>query len=199
MSCPYSEAMITWAAITLMTRRLTRKKPARTTAPLRLRSEASFAHRAGAAPLPTGSGLTSGRHRLNRGGNRQANHALWTIVLVRIRMDARTKEHVARRTAEGKTKKEIVRCLIGRVLIARSTASWSPNPAANPDLRRHRSVRHLQWLAASYSPMPVRALSRQAFPARQYRITVCRLRMRGDRAGGDALVAGGAGGDHARA
>lgn len=79
--------------------------------PRRLRSEASFAHMAGAAPLPTGSGLTSGRHRLNRGGNRQANNALWTIVLVRVRMDQRTKNYVARRTAEGKTKKEIVRCL----------------------------------------------------------------------------------------
>ncbi|GAB2856309.1 IS110 family transposase [Actinocorallia aurea] len=79
--------------------------------PTRLRSEASFAHMAGAAPLPTGSGLTSGRHRLNRGGNRQANNALWTIVLTRLSRDPRTKTYVARRTAEGKTKKEIIRCL----------------------------------------------------------------------------------------
>jgi transposase len=66
---------------------------------------------AGAAPLPTGSGLTSGRHRLNRGGNRQANNALWTIVLTRLSRDPRTKAYAARRTAEGKTKKEIIRCL----------------------------------------------------------------------------------------
>ncbi|WUH98743.1 IS110 family transposase [Spirillospora sp. NBC_00431] len=79
--------------------------------PHRLRSEASFAHMAGASPLPTGSGLTSGRHRLNRGGNRQVNNALWRVVLVRVRMDQRTKNYVARRTAEGETKKEIIRCL----------------------------------------------------------------------------------------
>ncbi|WP_242608577.1 IS110 family RNA-guided transposase [Actinomadura formosensis] len=79
--------------------------------PHRLRSEAGFAHMAGAAPLPTGSGLTSGRHRLNRGGNRQANNALWTITLVRLRTDERTKAYAQRRTAEGKTKKEIIRCL----------------------------------------------------------------------------------------
>lgn len=100
--------------------------------PHRLRSEASFAHMAGAAPLPTGSGLTSGRHRLNRGGNRQANNALWTIVLTRVRMDQRTKDYVARRTAEGKTKKEIVRCLKRYVarevyqVIVRSTALLPP-------------------------------------------------------------------------
>jgi transposase len=61
--------------------------------------------------VPTGSGLTSGRHRLNRGGNRQANNALWTIVLTSLSKDPRTKAYVIRRTAEGNTKKEIIRCL----------------------------------------------------------------------------------------
>ena len=51
------------------------------------------------------------RHRLNRGGDRQANSALWTIAMTRLACDPRTKAYAARRTAEGKTKKEIIRCL----------------------------------------------------------------------------------------
>ncbi|MFF5861100.1 IS110 family transposase [Streptomyces sp. NPDC012751] len=78
--------------------------------PDRLRSEASFAHLCGAAPIPASSGRTN-RHRLNRGGDRQANNALHTIVLVRMKYDQRTQEYVARRTADGMTKKDIVRCL----------------------------------------------------------------------------------------
>ncbi|MEU9212736.1 IS110 family transposase [Streptomyces sp. NPDC048415] len=78
--------------------------------PNRLRSEASFAHLCGAAPVPASSGRTN-RHRLNRGGDRAANNALHTIVLVRMRHDERTQEYVARRTAEGMAKKDIVRCL----------------------------------------------------------------------------------------
>jgi transposase len=61
-------------------------------------------------PLPASSGRTV-RHRLNRGGDRQANNALWRIVLVRMSCDARTRAYVARRTAEGKSKREIIRCL----------------------------------------------------------------------------------------
>ena len=78
--------------------------------PDRLRSEAAFAHLCGAAPIPASSGRTN-RHRLNRGGDRQANNALHTIVLVRMKYDQRTQEYVARRTAQGMTKKDIVRCL----------------------------------------------------------------------------------------
>ena len=79
--------------------------------PDRLRSEASFAHLCGVAPLPASSGKTTGRHRLNRGGNRQANNALWRIVIGRLRWHQPTKDYVARRTAEGLSKKEIIRCL----------------------------------------------------------------------------------------
>ena len=79
--------------------------------PERLRSEASFAHLCGVAPLPASSGKTTGRHRLNRGGNRQANNALWRIVIGRLRWHQPTKDYVARRTAEGLSKKEIIRCL----------------------------------------------------------------------------------------
>ena len=61
-------------------------------------------------PLEASSGKTV-RHRLNRGGNRAANNALWTIAMVRMRSDPRTQLYVARRTAEGKSSKEIHRCL----------------------------------------------------------------------------------------
>lgn len=78
--------------------------------PDRLRSEAAFAHLCGVAPVPASSGHTH-HHRLNRGGDRAANNALHTIVLVRTKYDQRTREYVARRTAEGMDKKDIVRCL----------------------------------------------------------------------------------------
>ncbi|MFF3405155.1 transposase [Streptomyces sp. NPDC002742] len=63
-----------------------------------------------AAPVPASSGRTD-RHRLNRGGDRQANRALHTIVLVRMRHDPRTRDYVARRTLEGLKTKDIFRCL----------------------------------------------------------------------------------------
>jgi transposase len=78
--------------------------------PQRLRSEAAFAHLCGVAPIPASSGRTH-RHRLNRGGDRDANSALYTIVIVRMRHDPRTRAYVARRTAQGLSKKEIIRCL----------------------------------------------------------------------------------------
>lgn len=78
--------------------------------PHRLRSEGSFAHLCGVAPIPASSGKTT-RHRLNRGGNRDANRALHVVALVRMSCDDRTRQYVARRTAEGKTKLEILRCL----------------------------------------------------------------------------------------
>jgi len=78
--------------------------------PERIRNEAALAALCGTNPLPASSGKTV-RHRLNRGGSRSANNALWTIVLVRMRSDPRTRAYVARRTAEGKSTKEIQRCL----------------------------------------------------------------------------------------
>ena len=76
----------------------------------RLRSEASFARLCGAAPIPVSSGRTD-RHRLHRGGDRQANSALWRIALVRMGCHQPTKDYVTRRTAEGKTKTETMRGL----------------------------------------------------------------------------------------
>jgi transposase len=78
--------------------------------PDRLRSEAALAHLCGAAPIPASSGRKD-RHRLNRGGDRAANAALYTIVLCRMRHDARTRDYVDRRTKQGLGKKEIIRCL----------------------------------------------------------------------------------------
>jgi transposase len=78
--------------------------------PDRLRSEAALAHLCGTAPLPASSGRTD-RHRLNRGGDRAANTALHTIALCRMRYDPRTKAYVERRTKQGLSKKEIIRCL----------------------------------------------------------------------------------------
>jgi transposase len=78
--------------------------------PTRLGSEASFAALCGVSPVDASSGKQR-RHRLNRGGDRQANSALWRIVLVRMAHDPRTREYVARRTKEGKTIKEIMLCL----------------------------------------------------------------------------------------
>ena len=78
--------------------------------PERLRHEKSFAALCGSSPVQASSGRTT-RHRLNRGGDRHANSALWTIVLVRMTTHAATKAYVERRTAEGLSKAEIMRCL----------------------------------------------------------------------------------------
>jgi transposase len=86
--------------------------------PARFRSERSFARLRGAAPIPVSSGRTD-RHRLHRGGDRDANSALWRIALVRMHCHQPTKDYAARRTAEGRTKKEILRCL-KRYIAARS-------------------------------------------------------------------------------
>ena len=78
--------------------------------PDRLGSEASFAHLTGVAPVPASSGKRH-RHRLNRGGDRAANNALYTAALVRMRYHEPTRAYVQKRTAEGLTKKDIIRCL----------------------------------------------------------------------------------------
>jgi transposase len=78
--------------------------------PQRLRGEAAFAHLCGAAPIPASSGRTH-RHRLNRGGDRHANNALWRIALVRLRCHPPTRAYVERRTKQGLSKPDIMRCL----------------------------------------------------------------------------------------
>jgi transposase len=78
--------------------------------PGRLRSEAAWAHMCAVAPIPASSGKTR-RHRLNRGGNREADHALWRIVITRMSAHPATRAYVERRTKEGLPEKEIIRCL----------------------------------------------------------------------------------------
>jgi transposase len=97
--------------------------------PERLKSEASFARLCGVAPVPASSGKTV-RHRLNRGGNRDANRALHVLALGRMSWDKRTREYVARRTAEGKSKREILRCL--KRYVAREVYRILTAPGALP-------------------------------------------------------------------
>jgi transposase len=78
--------------------------------PDRLRSEPAWAHLCGVAPIEASSGKVT-RYRLNRGGDRRANAALWRIVITRMSSDPRTRAYVARRTAEGRSKGEIIRIL----------------------------------------------------------------------------------------
>ena len=78
--------------------------------PDRLHSEAAFAALCGASPVEASSGRQK-RHRLNRGGNRDANRALWVVVMCRMATDATTRAYVERRTQQGLSKREIVRCL----------------------------------------------------------------------------------------
>jgi transposase len=78
--------------------------------PDRIRSEAAFSHLCGVSPIPASSGRTN-RHRLNRGGDRAANSALYRIVLCRLRWDPRTRAYAERRKKQGLTTPEIIRCL----------------------------------------------------------------------------------------
>jgi len=100
----------------------------------RIRSEAAFAKMCGACPIPAGSGKTNGRHRLNRGGNRQANAALYRAAIVRMRWHEPTINYVTRRTAEGLSKREIIRCL--KRYLAREIYHLLP-PSAAPDQPLH--------------------------------------------------------------
>jgi transposase len=128
--------------------------------PHRLKSEAAFAHLCGVAPLPCTTGKTHQRFRLNPGGNRQANHALWRIVFTRMSSDERTRKYVARRLAEGQSTREVMRSLkryVARELypyLVRDSPdlewrAWPANaptptgcPSNEPPARHSRTVRH---------------------------------------------------------
>jgi transposase len=99
--------------------------------PERIRSEGAFAKLCGACPIPASSGRTN-RHRLNRGGNRQANAALHRIVVTRMRFHQPTIDYVRRRTSEGRTKPEIMRCLkryVAREVFGSLCRPRPPSPA----------------------------------------------------------------------
>jgi transposase len=128
--------------------------------PDRLASEAGFAMLCGASPIPASSGKTV-RHRLNRGGNRQANSALHMIVVCRMRTDQRTRAYVQRRLAEGKSKREIMRCpqaLHRPRDLPRAHRAHVPPPelgipcSLNRDqLDKHESVRGSQYTSFHYT------------------------------------------------
>ncbi len=126
--------------------------------PERMRSEASFAALCGSSPIEASSGKTV-RHRLNRGGNRQANHALWRIVLVRLTCHQPTQDYAARRRAEGKTDREIIRCL--KRYVACEIYQLLTNPPAvhhGADLRARRIAAgiSLTTVAEALSTWPTR-------------------------------------------
>jgi transposase len=93
--------------------------------PGRLRSEAAWAHLCGTAPIPASSGKVT-RYRLNRGGDRQANRALWGIGITRLRNDPRTQAYMARRLTEGRSKPEVIRVL--KRYVAREVYHRLPRP-----------------------------------------------------------------------
>lgn len=107
--------------------------------PDRLHSEASFAALCGTAPIPASSGKTN-RHRLNRGGDRQANWALHQIALVRLSTDPRTQAYAAKLRAARKTNKDILRCL--KRAIAREAWHLLVHPAPVPRTDDLRQLRH---------------------------------------------------------
>ena len=93
--------------------------------PDRLHSEGSWAHLCGVTPLPANSGKVTTRFRLNRGGDRQANAALYRIVLTRMSSDQDTRTYVTRRRDEGLNTAEIMRCL--KRYVARQTYKHLPH------------------------------------------------------------------------
>jgi transposase len=106
--------------------------------PERIDTESKFAALVGVAPVPASSGKTI-RHRLSRGGDRQANKAIHHVALVRMMSDTRTKTYVARRRKEGKSTKEIMRCL--KRYIAREIYDQILHPQPAPDAGALRALR----------------------------------------------------------
>ena len=111
--------------------------------PERMGGEAAFSMLCGTSPIPASTGSTSGRHRLNRGGNRQANRAIHEIARARMAHDPRTRDYIARKMAEGKTKREAVRCLcrfIAREVYRLITGPQEPLPDMGALAGRRREL-----------------------------------------------------------
>ncbi|MFF4350358.1 transposase [Streptomyces sp. NPDC001530] len=129
--------------------------------PRRLRSEAAFASLAGAAPIPASSGQIT-RHRLNHSGDRQLNRALHTIVLSRLQHHAPTRAYAARRTAEGKTARDIKRCLkraVARQVFRLLESTAPPQDAGDPQ-PDDRAQPHVSAAPGSDATPPPPACSR---------------------------------------
>lgn len=126
--------------------------------PGRLRSDAALAALCGASPVEASSGRTV-RHRLNQGGNRQGNHALWRIAMVRLTSDPRTRAYAARRRAEGKSQREIIRCLkraIAREVFRALTRRIAPIEFRDLRVRRQAIGASLATVAHALSTWPSR-------------------------------------------
>ena len=118
--------------------------------PGRMNTNTAFAALYAPSPVPASSGRTV-RHRLNRGGNRQANNALWRVATNRMRHDPPTKEYVTRRQAEGKTRPEILRCL--KRHIAREVYHLLTDPPPTPhgaQLRNRRQQARITLTHAAH-------------------------------------------------
>lgn len=130
----------------------------RTAGAQRFRSDASFAQQSGTAPLPCSSGKNT-RHRLNRGGDRQLNHALHIIALSRASHDPATKQYLARKQAEGKTSKGALRCLKRHLarefhqLLTVAAQAVHDGPAVTP--QRPRPPRPIDNTIAATAPNPM--------------------------------------------
>lgn len=112
--------------------------------PDRLRSEAAFAALCGASPIPASSGKTT-RHRLNRGGDRHANAALHHIALSRMSYDPKTRDYITKRRTEGKTTKDIIRCL--KRAIAREIFTLLTTKVDIPRIDDLRPLRHARGIS----------------------------------------------------
>ena len=121
--------------------------------PHRLNSEASFAALCGASPVQASSGQTI-RHRLNRGGNRQANNALWRIAITRMRTNQPTQEYVRKRQSDGKTRREIIRCL--KRHIAREIYHLLTNPPPTPNTVHLRTLRQNAQITLTHAAAALR-------------------------------------------
>lgn len=130
--------------------------------PSRLRSEAAFSMLCGTSPVPASSGRTD-RHRLNRGGDRQANRAIHEVARARMSRDARTAEYVARRVSGGKTKKEAIRCLcryVAREVYGLLTSPQVPPCDQSALAARRRALGATQARAALGSGLTVSKVGR---------------------------------------
>ena len=131
--------------------------------PERIRSEAAFAKMCGACPIPASSGKTN-RHQLNRGGNRQANAALYRVVIVRMRGHQPTLDYVRRRIAEGKPRSEIIRCLkryVACEIYGYLCCSRMSAPPRSQPLDRHRSINAMA--ESFFSTLECELLARRRF------------------------------------
>ena len=120
--------------------------------PERMSSEKSFAALCGASPVQASSGQTV-RHRLNQGGNRQANSALWRIATTRMRTDPATQQYVERRRAQGKKKREIIRCL--KRHIAPQIYQLLTNPPPTPNCARLRTRRQHAGITITHAAQQI--------------------------------------------